>query len=599
VEAQLKFSSFLLLLLYFISVGVYAADEIVVTPARFNQSVKEVIPSTIIIDRETIDRTWSGDIADLLRWHAGLDIGRTGGPGQQTSVFTRGTNSNHTAVLINGVKMNSATTGAPALEMIDPDSIERIEIIKGPRSTVYGSDAIGGVINVITKKLEPEKSASLKLSDGRYDTQEQGVDLAYGNDTVSGNFSYNQFDTDGFPATTTSDTDHGHDNDTVNLNVNAKLGISDFSFGFWQADGNTEYDSFGTDLEQDRKNEVFNSSISLPVTDAWQTSLSISRTKDEVDQNQANFLGDEDFAHTKRYVYDWKNDIELEDNIFTFGLSKTQEETESLSFGTDYDESTYEYSAYLQNQLIVEKHSLYASTRYTDNDDFDDSITWNFEYGYNVADNTKIFASIGTGFRAPDSNARYGFGGNPDLEEETSRSIEAGVTYAFNQHTKASIRTFENKIEDLIETILVDPVAFTFENQNVEDARIRGIELSFLHQYRDWHIQVEGITQDPENETEDSRLLRRAKRTLTSSITYNKEQFFIIINGLLTSDRRDFGDERLAGYGLVNWSAGYNFPYATLALKVDNLFDKDYELASGFNTPGQSLYADLRLRIFE
>ena len=582
-----------------ISFGLYADEELVVTPARFNQSVNDVVPSTTIIDRQTIERTWSGDVADLLRWHAGMDIGRTGGPGQQTSVFVRGTNSNHTAVLINGVKMNSATTGAPALEMIDTDNIERIEIIKGPRSTVYGSDAIGGVINIITKKIEPEKSASLKLSDGRYDTQEQGIDLAYGNDIVSGNFSFNQFDTDGFPATTTSDTDHGHDNDTINLNVIAKFGISDIAFEFWQADGNTEYASFGVDLDQDRKNEVISSSISLPITGAWQTSISISRTKDEVDQNQINFLGDEDFAHTELYVYDWKNDIEFEDSTFTFGLSKTEEDTESLSFGTDYDESTDEYAAYLQNQLLIEKHSFFASTRYTDNDDFDDSVTWNLEYGYDVAENTKIFASIGTGFRAPDSNARYGFGGNPNLDEETSRSIEAGINYEFNQHTKVSIRAFENKIEDLIETILVDPVAFTFENQNVEHARIRGIEFSFLHNYKNWHIQVEGISQDPENETKDSRLLRRAKRTLTSSISYNQEQFFMVFNGLLTSDRKDFGDERLPGYGLVDVSAGYILPYATVTLKADNLFDKDYELASGFNTPGQSLYAELRIRLFE
>ncbi len=595
----MHFGSSVIPILLFSSVSLFAAEEVVVTPARFNQSVKEVIPSTIIIDREAIERTWSGDIADLLRWQAGMDIGRTGGPGQQTSVFTRGTNSNHTAVLINGIKMNSATTGAPALEMINPESIERIEIIKGPRSTVYGSEAIGGVINIITKKQDSEKSASLKFSDGRYSTQEQGIDLAYGNDMVSGNFSYNQFDSDGFPATTTSDSDHGHDNSTVNLNINAKLGISDIAFGFWQADGNTEYDSFGTNLDQDRKNEVLSSSITLPITEDWQTSLSISSTKDGVDQSQANFLGDKDYAKTKRYVYDWKSDIKFEDNIFTFGLSKTEEDTESLSFGTDYEESTDEYAAYLQNQLKIEKHSLYASSRYTDNDDFDDTVTWNFKYGYDVSDNTKLFASIGTGFRAPDSNARFGFGGNPDLDEETSRSIEAGINYAFSNETIVSIRAFENKIEDLIETILVDPVAFTFENQNVEDARIRGIELSVLHSYKDWHVQVEGISQDPDNETEDSRLLRRAKRTLTSSISYNHEQFFILFNGLLTSDRKDFGDERLAGYGLMNVSAGYTFPYATVAIKADNLFDKDYELASGFNTPGQSLYAELRLRLFE
>lgn len=589
----------ILLFIFAISLNIHAAEEVVVTPARFNQSTEDIVPSTIIIDRETIERSSSADLADLMRWYAGLDIGRTGGPGQQTSVFVRGTNSNHTAVLINGVKMNSATTGAPALEMIDPENIERIEIIKGPRSTVYGSDAIGAVINVITKISEPEKSASLNISSGRYSTQEKGVALAYGDNAVLGNFSYNQFTTDGFPATTSSNTDHGHDNDTVSFNIDAKIRSSKITFGFWQADGNTEYDGFGSNLDQDRKNKVISSSVILPLSETWQSTLLASLAEDEVNQNQDNFLGDEDFANTKRYVYDWKNKIEYENSILNFGLVKTVEDTESLSFGTGYDESTNEYAAYLQNQFNLEKHFLYASTRYTDNDDFDDSVTWNIEYGYDVTVKTMLFASIGTGFRAPDSNARYGFGGNPDLNEETSRSIEAGANYSLTENTRLSIRAFENKIEDLIETILVDPAAFTFVNQNVEDARIRGFEVSFLHNYKDWYVRFDGISQDPDNETDDSRLLRRAKRTLTSLISYNKEDIFVQISGLLTSDRMDFGNNRLAGYGLLDVSVGYSFPYADLTFKVDNLFDKDYELASGFNTPGQSLFAELRLKVFE
>ncbi len=594
----MSFKGFFIVLGMSISIIAHA-EEVVVTPTRYSQSVKDVIPSIIVIDRETIERSQTADIADLLRWHAGLDIGRTGGFGQQTSVFVRGTNSNHTAVLINGIKMNSATTGAAALEMINTSAIERIEIIKGPRSTVYGSEAIGGVINIITTDSSKDSKADIFFSNGRYSSSEQGINLVYKNDYIAGGFTFDRFNTDGFPTTQTSNTDHGHDKDTVNVDLKSTIGSSELFFNYWQVEGNTEYDSFGTDLDQDRDNDVISMVFNVPVSENWQSSLSISRARDEIRQNQVNFLSDEDFAFTDRFVYDWKNDLLLSGHIFTFGASLADEETESLSFGTSYKEDTDIYSVYLHDQLIKDKHSLFSSTRFTDHDDFNDAVTWNLEYGYNIADNAKLFASVGTGFRAPDSNARFGFGGNPDLKEETSRSLEVGLNYNINSSTAFSIRAFENKIEDLIETLLIDPGSFTFENRNIAEARIQGVELSFQHQYKQWDVALEGIIQNPRNESDDSPLLRRAKRTVTSSISYNYDQFFVLLNGLLTSERRDFGDEVLAGYGLVGLSAGFNFPSAIVALKVENLLDKEYELASGFNTPGQSIFAELRIKFAE
>lgn len=536
-------------------------------------------------------RTPSADIADLLRWHAGLDIGRTGGAGQPASVFIRGTNSNHTAVLINGIKMNSATTGTPALEMIRPASVERIEVIKGPRSTVYGSEAIGGVINVITQTNNvPRPSGNLYLSGGRYATHEQGIGIKYHNDRLSGNIAFNRFDSRGFPAKETSNTDHGHNNDSINVNVNTKVGKTQLRLDYWLTEGHTEYDNFGIDADQDRKNAVFNATLSVPVTDHWQSALSISRTKDEGHQNQNN-----DFAITDRYIYDWKNDVSLIGNVLTLGASVTDEDAESLSFGTNYKENTHTYSIYLHNQSNKNRHSLFTSTRHTKHEDFDNATTWNFEYGYALTNDAGLFASIGTGFRSPDSNARFGFGGNPNLREETSRTIEIGINYSLNENTRLSMRAFESRIEDLIETIEINPGANIYENKNINNARIQGIDLAFQHSHNQWHLSLEGILQNPRNETNGSPLLRRAKRSMTGSLEYEHENFFILLNGLLTSERRDSGGVELSGYGLFNLSAGYKFPGSVLSLKVDNIFDKDYQLASGYNTPGRSVFAELRI----
>lgn len=573
----------------------YAVEEVVVTPARYSQSVKEVVPSVIIINREMIKRSPSLDIAGLLRWHAGLEIGRTGGIGQQTSVFIRGTNSNHSTVLINGIKMNSATTGSGALGMISTSVIERIEVVKGPRSTVYGSEAVGGVINIITADADQGRSADLRVTHGRYATDEQSMNLSYGNDRASADLSFSRLDTGGFPARAESRSDHGHDNETFDVNIRAKAGAGELVFGFWQADGNTEYDSFG-DLDQDRKNNILKAGLTLPVAENWLSTLSISRMKDEVRQNQANFLGDRDYAYTDRVVYDWENSFKLYDNVLVFGVSLAEEDTDSLSFGTSYREDTDIYSVYLNEQFVHDRHSLYTATRYTNHEDFDDAMTWNLEYGYSLAGKTKLFASIGTGFRAPDSNARFGFGGNPDLKEETSRSIEAGIRYDMNAFSTISLRVFENKIDDLIETVAIDPENFIYENRNVETARTRGLELTFSHQSGPWNLSLEGIIQNPRNETDDTRLLRRAKRTLTGSLAYTREKYFVQLNGLVTSERRDFGGVNMSGYGLIDISAGYHFPYVTLALKAENLFDKEYELAAGYNQPGQFIFAEFQFK---
>ncbi len=589
----------LLYIIIFLANYVSAAEEIVVTPTKFAQNVSEVIPSVIIIDKQTIQQTPAANLADLLRWYAGIEMARTGGVGQQTSVFIRGANSNHTSVLINGVKMNSSTTGAPAFEAINTSFIERIEIVKGPRSTLYGSEAIGGVINIITSSDEIKNEAQVHFSNGRYSTTQQGFDFKISNNFLNADVSFAQLQSDGFPTVASSNTDHGHDNDTLDINLNTNIANIGFTFGYWQAEGNTEYDGFGVDLDQDRKNDVFSMAVSVPITEFWDSNFSISKVRDEIRQNQINFLGDEDFAFTDRIVYDWKNDLSILNTHLSFGATMTDEETQSLSFGTRYKENTDDFSLYINHKMNIGKHRVFGSTRYINHDDFGDELVWNAEYAYQVSNQLRLFASYATGFRAPDSNARFGFGGNPDLREEKSRSTELGLDCTFNDSTGLSLRLYENKIEDLIETILIDPGMFIFENRNVSEARIQGMEITFQHQSDLWDFNLEGSIKEPKNETNDSLLLRRSKRSLHSSFAYKNENYFVRLNGLLTSERVDFGGATLSGYGLLNFAAGIHFPYSTISLKFENILDKDYELASGFNTPGQSVFAELRVNFTE
>ena len=220
-------------------------ENVVVTATRTSLAADKVSAPIIVIDRATIERSMATDLADLLKFHAGLDIARNGGPGQPTSVFIRGTESNHTLVMIDGVKINPGTAGGAALQQISPEMVERIEIVKGPRSSLYGSEAIGGVINIITLR-KAQSGVSASLGAGRYATRDASFDGRISGESGSMGASVSWMETDGFPVQTDTDLDRGHDNRTANVFGELNLGEVLLSVRHWEAQGNTEYlDFFG------------------------------------------------------------------------------------------------------------------------------------------------------------------------------------------------------------------------------------------------------------------------------------------------------------------------------------------------------------------
>ena len=204
-------------------VDVAPEGHIIVTATRIPTPVEEVLAPVIVIDRDTIERSVAGDAADLLRFHAGLDLARSGGPGQTTAVFIRGAESNHTLVLVDGVRINPGTIGLAALQNIQPSQIERIEVVKGPRSALYGTDAIGGVINVITRRGVRD-GWSAEAGYGDYDTRQASMNGAVTAGPVEFDLGVSWLDSDGFPTRTTDGTDRGYDNLGINAQVAADVG---------------------------------------------------------------------------------------------------------------------------------------------------------------------------------------------------------------------------------------------------------------------------------------------------------------------------------------------------------------------------------------
>jgi vitamin B12 transporter len=572
---------------------------VVVTATREPQPAGEVLAPVVIIDRATIERSLAPDVADLLRFHAGLDVARNGGPGQATSLFIRGTESNHAIVMIDGVRINPGTIGGAALQNVAPELVERIEVVKGPRSTLYGTDAIGGVVNVVTRRGAGNGLQAL-VGYGRYGTRQAQLGGTYGGSLGEFSLGASALDSDGFPARRGDETDRGYRNRSFALGARTDAGPVELAARWWRASGTSEYsDFFLTPVDQDFENSSAAVEASGDVTDAWRTRVTLSRVIDDVQQNQESFPGSGyDYARTRRHAIDWQNGVRLGAHALTVGALLTRENTRSLSFGDRFDVDTDADTFYAQDQMELGRHRLLLAGGYTDHETFGGHATWNAEYGLRVGAGTLLTAAAGTAFRAPDATDRFGFGGNPGLDPERSRNYELGLRHRVGGRHVLALSAFENRIDDLIQFVTLSFDPFVGRNLNVERARIRGLEASWEYAGDDWRARAEAIRQDPEDRSDGSRLLRRASESYTLAVARRVGAAELGADLLLAGDRDDFGFPervRLGGYFLANLSASVVLGQRwTMQARLENALDRDYVLADGYTTMRRALMVATR-----
>jgi vitamin B12 transporter len=574
----------------------------VVTATRTETVVDEVLAPVIVITREELERSLAPDVASLLQFHAGIDIGRNGGPGQATSIFIRGTDSNHATVLVDGVRVNPGTIGGASIQNIAPETIERIEIVKGPRSTLYGTDAIGGVINLITRSYT-DNGFDAATGYGRYDTFLATASGGFGGEASQVAFSANWLESAGFPARTFDDTNRGYDNTSFTVKGRTQLGAVRLGARYWQASGTSEYSDFLlAPVDQDFENRMAALDATFSPTQRWSSRVTVSHIEDEIAQNQADFLGNFARVRTRRNAADWQNDVHVgEHQLVTAGALVTQEETISTESFAPFDEDTDTAMVFAQDRIDFGRHDVLLAAAYLDHETFGEETTWNAEYGIDVTAGMRLIAAAGTGFRAPDSTDRFGFGGNPALDPEHSRNYELSLVQRFGERQQLRLSAFRNEIDDLIVFVVTDPVTFEGQNQNVERARIDGVELAYEYDAPTWRLRAEAIAQDPRNLTTDEKLLRRASESLTLAFAKALGAHELGFDVLLSGEREDFGtleQIELEGYALVNLYARFALMRGlSLQVRLENAFDEQYELASTYNTPDRSVFLALRYEV--
>jgi vitamin B12 transporter len=602
-------------LLSCISLSAFADDTVnlgpvMVTATRTPLIADQEVAPVIVIGPEQLQLAAGGNVGDVLRQYAGLDVATSGGPGQPASLFLRGANSNQTLVMINGVRINPTTLGGAPLENIRLEDIERIEIVKGPRASLYGSDAIGGVINIITRPAAPGLQYGAYAGGGRYGTYDNGGHVNYGEGDSAITVSGDDYHTDGFPAVAGRTDNDGTINRTVNASGQTKLGGLDLSFNHWQSNGYTQY--LGADFStfapeqvaEDFRDQATGLGLSGNFLGGWRSKLSLSHMLDDVDQRQVdpfNATPSPDFLHSQRNIIDWQNDFSLTDRqLLTAGLYSEEQHASAQSFGQPYDPTDRVDALYAEDDLDFTDQRLVLALRDTHDQAFGNHGTWNLDYGYDWDANTKLTAGAGTGFRAPSAADRFGFDGNPDLQPETSQNLELGLRHKLGDSQQFVVSVFQQKLDDLI-VFQPMPTAinpFAGLNENVGHARVQGIELGYQLNGDSWSWRTDASLQNPENLDNDTVLLRRSRRSLTTNLLWHDEFTSAGVNLLLSGPRSDVdnsgnpatdGGYLLAGVSLHR-ELGEGF--AVLA-RIDNLLDARYQTASGYNTAGRSLFISL------
>jgi len=612
MNSQFRFSALAAAIAAALSTPVLAQDELeetIVTATRTPVPVDAIGSPVIVITRNDIERSLASDVSELLQQYAGIEIARTGGPGQQTSLFTRGTESNHTVVLLDGVRINPGTIGGAALQNIAPESLERIEIVKGPRSALYGTDAIGGVVQLFTRGAAQsgakKSGGSAGASFGSDATREY-----YGDATLAaaGKWRFglggSYAETDGMPVFVADESDRGWRNVTGRASV--EFDATDeltFRARAWRTAGRTEYSAqtFSTppyaDVSQDFVNDVYSFEGDYHSADGFNVRGTVALARDDIDQLQANFAGF-DFAHTRRGSVDVQVDLpEMSGHLVSVGVQRTSEDTSANSFGTSFDENTKVTQGFVQDQFTVGKVTARLALGGVDHETFGSELTYNAEVGAAFDSGTRVTLAAGKAFRAPDSTDRFGFGGNPDLSPEVSRQVELTVRQSLGPHQHAWISAFDNHVRDLINYVITDFVTFDGQNQNVDRARIKGGELGYEYANAGWHARAELTLQDPRDETTDERLLRRARESAFLAVDRDVGPLDLGIDVAHFGNRKDFGFPAvtLDSYTLVNATVRWRATSAlTLQGRLENAFDEDYTQAQGYRTRGRAYTIGVR-----
>ena len=559
-------------------------DEIVVTPTKRQTTIFNSLTPVEVITKEDINNSGFEGIHEILNSSSSISIGSNGGHGQTKSIFMRGTESNHTKVLIDGVELNPGTLGVPSIQHISTEMIDRIEISKGSMSTLYGQNTVGGVINIITRKSAKESLNQVRFISGRDETNKANFYKIFSMPPHNFSVDYSNIKSDGFKAKTTSNQNHAYNNQNLNLKYSYDLENDTFEINYYQSDGNTEYDSLGNNFNQDHKDSHIKTSWISKNQDSKTKFIFIDK-QNKIDQADSSAT---DFTHTKINQFTIENNFyDLISTNSIFGMTYTDEALYELSYGTSFITSNNIREFFFQTEYAPDFNTnINFGSRYINHDAYDNYLTGNINFSYLFTNRTILSAGIGKSFRPPDGTDRFGYGGNQNLKPEESISSEISLKHKLSEVDNFVLTFFNNSISNLIESD-------GSKMQNINKARITGLELDYNGLYNKYKYSLSYTFQIADDLTNNTLLSRRPKNKITGKIFYDfkdNNKIGLMIIGEGKRDNSIYDDNQLGSYLLVDMIYLKPIDKYNLSFKINNLFDKKYRKAHNYNSEGKSYY---------
>ena len=577
------------------SLPVYLGETIIVTPTRTPQKSSQVIGDVTVITSREISEAGQTTLVELLQKQPGIEITQYGGAGAGADIRIRGGNPGHTLVLIDGLRVGSATLGTTPVESIALDQIDRIEILRGPASSLYGADAVAGVIQIFTKEGKGAPKLSARAGGGTHGLLQGEVQyggqagasrfsVGAGYARTDGGFSAARPGTYGFNADDDGDEKHSaHLRFEHALNPAHSVGLS----GLYNRD-RAEYDA-GT--EDDYAINYVNSLAGWwkgRLADNWQSRLLIGQGQNR----SANYsLGTSTGSFdTDQTQYQWQNDFSLPLGELTASLERLEEEVDASQVAFSQTKRTVN-AGQMGYQARVGRHALQASLRHDDYSDFGGQTTGMAGYGFDLAPAWRLTASYGTSFKAPTFNNLYYpmtafFQGNPNLKPEQGRNLELGLAYQQGAN-RLSATAYRNRVKDLI--VYVDSFPSPSSMQNVSRATLEGLTLAGGTELAGLRFRASYDWQNAEDEATGKALTYRAQNygTLDVSKTLGPWEVGAALVGSGKRYTDSANTSKLDGYALLDIRADYRMtPEWRLLARVNNALDADYSLRAGYNTPG-------------
>lgn len=553
-----------------------ALDPIIVTATLGPKTVGESLSSVTVIEKDDIRRQQPAEFRDLLDAQPGVNVVSDGSYGKTTSVFLRGAGSSGTVLLLDGIRLRSATAGIPPWQFLPPELMERVELVRGAKSSLYGADAVGGVIQAFTLEPEAGRQGWAELSGGSHETLETTAGVA-GREGQSAFLAGGVYsDTEG-----TSLRAGGEDKGFRNAGGLAKIS-HEFRQGggagltVFQSEGNTEFEGGDTDFLI----RAMGLYLEAVASDYWRTRIQFSEARDEQDTFGSFPSTFDTLSRSAR----WENTLTAGVHELVLGSEVVIDEVDGSS---DFLENSRSNSAVFgQGRLNFDATDLLLSLRLDDNEAYGKDETGGVALGHQLDRAHRLRLSYATSFRAPTFNDLYltvpFYTGNPDLDAEEGQMIEAGFTGRYD-HWYWDIALYQNDVKDLI-TFVSDPVTFEGTMENVETARIRGIEVSSGIETAGWNLAAAVTYADTENRDTGARLPRRAEKNVRLDVDRLFAQWSVGASFIAESDRYNdaANTSLLSGYGTVDIRTAWNFqPGWSASLKVDNLLDRRYATSRG------------------